>query len=142
MVSRRLNWLAGGMLIMSLIIAAAALTFAFHPSSASPAGEVPKVVATSPKPGATIKPGQFLVSVTYDRPMMPGSASFAGDSNLTPKPCGMPKQSKDGRSYRMCFVASPGRKYEIWFNRGQFMNFRSVEGVSAEPYRLIFNVRR
>jgi DNA-binding CsgD family transcriptional regulator len=137
----RVAWLGGGMLIMSLIIAAVALSFAFHASNAPQSGAVPKVIATNPKPGETINPGRIFVSVTYDQPMMSGSASFAGDPKLWPKACGNPRQSKDGRTYRMCFVASPGQDYEIWFNRGQYMNFKSIEGVSAQPYRLVFSTR-
>lgn len=138
----RLNWLAGGMLIMSLLFAATALMFAFHAGSAPAAGPVPRVVATSPKPGATIKPGRFFVSVTYDQPMMPGSMSFAGPVDLAPKVCGTPEQSKDMRTYRLCYIAMPGRHYEIWFNREPYMHFQSIHGVAAEPYRLEFDVSR
>jgi DNA-binding CsgD family transcriptional regulator len=138
----RLNWVVGGMLIMSLIIAAAALTLALHASSASPAGAVPKVVATIPQPGATIKPGRFYVSVTYDQPMQPGSMSFAGPRDLAPEVCGTPEQSRDGRTYRLCYLAMPGHHYEIWFNREPYMHFQSTKGVPAQPYRLEFNVSR
>jgi DNA-binding CsgD family transcriptional regulator len=140
--SRRLNWLAGGLLIMSLIIAAAALTPALHASRTSPAGAVPEVITASPRQGATIKPGPLLLSVTFDRPMQPGSYSFAGDPKMAPENCGNPEQSRDGRTYSMHCTVSPGRTYEIWFNRGDYMNFRSAEGVSAQPYRLSFKVRR
>jgi DNA-binding CsgD family transcriptional regulator len=136
----RLNWIAGGMLIMSLLVAAAALTFAFHPSSTL--GAVPKVIATSPQPGETIKPGSFVLSVTYDRPMREQAYSFAGELVLAPDNCGDVKQSKDGRTYSERCHASAGRHYEIWFNRPPYMHFQSQEGVPAQPYRLVFNVSR
>jgi DNA-binding CsgD family transcriptional regulator len=139
---RRLNWLAGGMLMMSLIVAAAALTFAFHVSSTSPTGAVPKVTATSPKTGATIKPGSFVLSVTYDRPMREQAYSFAGDARLVPENCGDVEQSKNGRTYSERCHASPGRHYEIWFNREPYMHFQSKEGIPAQPYRLVFSVSR
>jgi len=47
-------WLGGGMIVMSLIIVAVALSGAL--SGRAPAQSAPKVVATSPREGATIKP--------------------------------------------------------------------------------------
>jgi hypothetical protein len=102
----------------------------------------PKVVAATPKEGATIKPGPFVLSVTYDRPMQAGSYSFAGPRELAPESCGKPELSKDQRTYSMRCNASPGRDYEVWFNREPYMNFQSVEGLRAEPYRLTFRAAR
>ena len=138
--TRRLNWFAGGMLIMSLIIAAAALMSELHAGGASHIGAVPKVIRTSPKPGATIRPGRFFVSITYDQPMEAGSASFAGPMDLAPRVCGTPEQSRDRRTYRLCYAVAPGRHYEIWLNREPYMHFQSIEGVPAQPYRLEFDV--
>lgn len=132
-------WFVGGMLTMFLLVAAAAVA-AFHTGSEPTAGAPPTVVETSPKPGATIMPGRVFVSVTYDRPMMAGSASFAGPADLAPQTCGTPEQSKDGRTYRMCYIAAPGHAYEIWFNREPYMHFQSTEGIPAKPYRLAFRV--
>ena len=72
--------------------------------------------------------------------MQAGSYSFAGDPALAPEDCGMPEQSNDGRTYSMHCTVSPGRPYEIWFNRGEYMNFKSVEGIPAQPFRLGFKV--
>jgi hypothetical protein len=108
---------------------------AAHRPAAPPA---PKVLATSPKEGATIDRGPFVVSVTYDRPMQPGSYSFAGPQELAPEACGTPELSTDGRTYSMRCNASAGRMYELWFNREPYMNFQSTEGARAEPYRLTF----
>ena len=102
----------------------------------------PKVVATNPTLGVTIEPGPLLLSVTYDRVMQAGSYSFAGDPALAPEDCGIPEQSNDGCTYSMRCTVSRGREYEIWFNRGQYMNFRSPDGVSAQPFRLAFKVSR
>jgi DNA-binding CsgD family transcriptional regulator len=136
----RLAWLGGGMLIMSLIIVAAALSSTFRASSAAQPGSAPKIVATNPKQGATIKPGTLLLSVTYDRAMQPGSYSFAGNPQLAPENCAKPEQSKDGRTYSMRCTVSAGRQYEMWFNRAVYKNFKSLEGISADPYRLVFKV--
>ena len=100
----------------------------------------PKVLRTSPHEGATIDPGPFTLSVTYDQAMQPGSYSFAGPRDLAPEACGTPELSKDGRTYSMRCNASPGRAYEIWFNREPYMNFKSSEGVPGEPFRLLFSV--
>jgi DNA-binding CsgD family transcriptional regulator len=134
----RLAWLGGGMLAMSMIVAAVALTAAFRGGVSPAARAIPKVIATVPKEGAAIEPGPFVLSVTYDRPMQAGSYSFAGPRELAPEGCGTPELSADGRTYSMRCSASPGRNYEMWFNREPYMNFRSAEGVRAEPYRLTF----
>lgn len=126
---------------MSLIVAAAALSGAL-PGAAAPRSTTPRVVRTSPAQGATIKPGPFVLSVTYDRPMQPGSYSFAGPRDLAPEACGAPELSKDRRTYSMHCQASPGREYEVWFNREPYMNFQSVDGARAEPYRLTFTAGR
>jgi hypothetical protein len=126
------------MIAMPLIIAAVALSGIVHGSPASP--HQPTVVRTSPREGATLKPGPFVVSVTFDRAMQPGSYSFAGPRDLAPEACGTPELSKDGRTYSMRCNASPGRQYEIWFNREPYMNFRSADGISAKPHRLTFSV--
>jgi DNA-binding CsgD family transcriptional regulator len=136
----RLAWLGGGMLTMSLIVAFAALSAAFPATGGSPMPKPPKVLSASPREGATIAPGAFVLSVTYDQPMQPGSYSFAGPRELAPEACGPAEQSKDGRTYSMRCNASPGRQYEIWFNREPYMNFQSTAGVRAQPYRLRFKV--
>ena len=99
----------------------------------------PKVVTTTPSNGAMISPGPFLLSVTFDRPMLKGSYSFVRVSPDTYPDCdSRPVSSADGRSFTLRCTARAGGRYEVWFNRASFKNFRSVQGVRAKPQRLTF----
>ena len=108
-------------------------------SAASP---TPIVVATMPVDGARIAPGPFTLSVTYDRAMAPDSMSFAtGPQPAFPACPGAPRQSPDGRTYSIECVAEAGEDYIVWFNYGEYMNFRAAEtGMPATPYRVRFGV--
>lgn len=108
-----------------------------HPAAA------PRVVATSPATGSAIRPGPFVLSVTFDRPMRAGNYSFVQVSAETYPDCGgsRPTQSSDGRTFTLRCTARPGRRYEVWFNSPPYMNFRSVDGVPAQPHRLLFRTR-
>jgi DNA-binding CsgD family transcriptional regulator len=102
----------------------------------------PRVVATAPAKGSVIRPGSFVLSVTFDRPMREGSYSFIQVSAETYPSCdGRPTLSADRRTYSLRCSARPGGRYEIWFNREPFMNFKSKEGVAAVPYQLRFTTR-
>lgn len=127
-------FLAGG-LFMSLV---ALLFVALLPSGS----EAPRVVATTPAAGETIAPGPFTLSVTYDRPMAERSFSFVQVSTESYPQCARtPFQSRDRRTFKLRCVARSGGRYEVWFNRGRFANFRSADGVPAKPHRLHFSAR-
>lgn len=106
-------------------------------------GATPKVVSTSPAPGAAVEPGPLMLKVTFDRPMLPGSYSFVQTSAETYPQCGanVPQMSQDRRTFSLRCTIVAGRSYEIWFNRPPFMNFKSAEGVPAEPFQLLFRAR-
>ena len=36
----------------------------------------------------------------------------------------------------------PGKTYAVWFNRGQFTNFRDTENNAAIPYLLVFETKK
>jgi DNA-binding CsgD family transcriptional regulator len=104
---------------------------------------MPHVVSTSPVQDATIAPGPYTLSVTFDRPMRARSYSFV-TSNVGDYPAcdGKPQQSPDGRTFTMHCTAVAGRTYAIGFNSARFRNFVSVEGVAAAPSMLAFDTRR
>jgi DNA-binding CsgD family transcriptional regulator len=102
----------------------------------------PRVVRTSPTQGATIPLGPFALSVTYDQAMQPGNYSFVQVSADTFPDCDhLATQSADGRTYTMRCTAKPGHRYEAWFNRPPYMNFKAANGLPAEPYQLLFRVK-
>ncbi len=125
--------------ISAICLASAALSYA---ASSTPSGP-PMVTATYPSDGSSVSPGPYVLKVTFDRPMTPGSFSFVQASQETYPLCdNKPKLSADGRSFTMACTAKPNGRYEIWFNRGRFMNFKSKDGlVPAQPKRLAFRTR-
>jgi DNA-binding CsgD family transcriptional regulator len=132
--------------VVMMLIAAAALglwTLREGGSRASPRPDAPpRVVATSPAAGATIRPGPLLLSVSYDQPMREGSFSYTRTSPETYPDCATkPDLSRDGRTFTLRCTAVAGRRYEIWFNRPPYMNFRGLNGLSAEPRQLLFRTR-
>lgn len=108
-------------------------------SLASPAAQPPRVVATVPAGDAAVPAGPFTLSVTFDQPMQANSFSFVQtDPASFPQCARVPVQSADGRTFALQCRAQPGRQYEVWFNRGRWLNFKGLGGQPAVPYRLAF----
>jgi DNA-binding CsgD family transcriptional regulator len=134
--------IAGAVMI---VIAAAALGIGIHEerrASLPPrASGPPRIVTTSPARGAIIRPGPFVLSATYDRPMLDGSFSYTQSSPETAIECAFPASlSRDARTFSVRCTARPGRHYETWLNRPPYMSFTGINGISAEPYDLFFSV--
>ncbi|GEM70620.1 hypothetical protein SAQ01S_03860 [Sphingomonas aquatilis NBRC 16722] len=107
------------------------------------AADVPYVVTTTPAMHATIAPGPFTLGVTFDRPMQPGDFSFVkSDRGAYPECDGTPRRSADGRSFTMQCTAVAGQAYAVGFNSAQHRNFKSLDGVPAEPSLLTFDAKR
>ncbi|MEH3160077.1 MAG: LuxR C-terminal-related transcriptional regulator [Sphingomonas taxi] len=106
--------------------------------------DVPHVLTTVPAVGARIAPGAMTLSVTFDRPMRPGSYSFVRlDRGAYPLCDDRPRQSADGRTFTMACRTAPDTAYTVGFNSAQFHNFVSAAGgVPAEPAVLAFTTRR
>jgi hypothetical protein len=138
------NWqIAGGLGVLIAIGLFALMAGNTEDAPAPPKSPAaPRVVATAPATGSVIRPGSFVLSVTFDRPMREGSYSFIQVSAETYPSCdGRPTLSADRRTYSLRCSARPGGRYEIWFNREPFMNFKSKDGVAAVPYHLQFTTR-
>lgn len=129
-----------GVAALSLALIAVILASGFDRTPSVPSQA--KVIRTSPANGTTIAPGSFLLSVTYDRPMMADAMSFVQVSPDTfPKCVFKPSLSTDRRTISVRCNAEPGRAFEVWLNRPPYMNFREENGRSASPYRLRFRSR-
>jgi hypothetical protein len=132
--------------VMSVAIATTtiALTAVFggRGANAGPPVGPPRVVSTSPSAGAVIAPGAFTLSVTFDQPMLDGSMSYVHKAIETNLDCAFPAHlSKDGRTFTVGCKVEPSHHYEIWFNSPPYMNFKSINGVPAEPYQLLFRTK-
>jgi hypothetical protein len=127
-------------MIVTALAATAAIALIVQNSS--PTG-APKVVGTMPAQGAVITPGPFRLSVTFDRPMAPGSYAFAHDAAHGPFPqcTGQPQLSADGRTYALDCVASAGERYVIYLNRQPHIGFLdAATKTPAQEARLEFAV--
>ncbi|WIW94591.1 LuxR C-terminal-related transcriptional regulator [Altererythrobacter rubellus] len=134
--------LAGGLIVILFSVALIGFLFGKGGESSEAAMAAPNVVSTSPADGSTISPGPFDLTVRFDRPLLEGSYSFVQISPETFPDCRPgDKMSPDRRSYTMRCTAAAGRDYEVWFNRPPYMNFRSTNGVSAQPHRIRFKAR-
>jgi len=113
-------------------------------SPRSGSAAAPLVTATTPAAGAVIAPGPFTLSVTFDQPMMDQSFSFVrSPARAYPEDCEWPARlSTDRRTYSVRCIAARRARYEVWFNREPYMNFRSASGAAARPHQLLFNARK
>ena len=133
-------------MIITALTAATALILALQGGNSgnrAPAGAA-KVVRTTPANGATLAPGPFTVSVTFDRPMAPQSYSFVrSDEGLYPDCVGQPRLSTDRRTYSLeCTASRPGT-YVMHFNRPPYIGFvDAATKTPAREARLEFTVRR
>jgi DNA-binding CsgD family transcriptional regulator len=133
---------SGVTLMIVLAAAMAALSMAKGGATSSSLDAPPKVVATKPSAGAMIAPGPFVLTVTFDRPMLDGNYSFVQMSPETYPSCeARPTLSADARTFTLRCTAQAGHAYEVWFNRPPYMNFKSTSGASAEPHHLSFRAK-
>jgi DNA-binding CsgD family transcriptional regulator len=134
----------GGLMMIAILAGALGLWATSNGSgyAAPPAVESPRVIRTSPRQGEVIAPGPFAISITYGQSMQSGAYSFVQISPETFPDCEHDaSRSPDGRTYTMRCNASPGRRYEVWFNRPPDINFKATDGQPAEPYQLLFRSR-
>ncbi len=101
----------------------------------------PKVLRMSPAPGARTDSSVTEIRVWFDRPMKRGSWSVMKTDRPFPKVAGRPSFEEDGRCFVLPVRLRPETSYELWFNRGRALGFRSAEGAPLRPVRLRFRTR-
>jgi hypothetical protein len=104
----------------------------------------PRVIETYPRKSEIIRAPKdgldIIFSVTYDQEMASGF-SWCSTEKAYPEqiPDEDPYWTNDHKTCNLKMRVYPNVKYGIQFNvRGRYENFRSVNGVSAEPYLLEF----
>jgi hypothetical protein len=118
---------------LALVAAALALAGAAH------AQDAPKVVTTFPANGSKVPPSVAELKVTYDH-RMAASWSFAtGGEKAFPEVEGPPSLSDDAITISLPVRLAPNQTYVVWLNTERYKNFKGVDGMSAEPYRLTFS---
>jgi hypothetical protein len=106
---------------------------------ASAQTNAPKIISTSPASGATkVKPGVDEITVTFDRDMDKGM-SWTGNGPDYPLHPSLGKPSwRDKRTCVMPVILEPAHFYRVGINSKSYQNFRSAEGVPAEPSAIYF----
>jgi hypothetical protein len=121
--------------VRALLLAAAIASIA----AAAQAQETPKVVATFPANGAAVPSSVGLLKVTYDHLMMESWSFATGGEKQFPEVLGQPFLSDDHITISLPIRLEPHRTYVVWLNTERYKNFKSEDGVPAEPYRLTFS---
>jgi beta-lactamase regulating signal transducer with metallopeptidase domain len=130
-------------LVLFALLGALALTDAQKAEaadSATPAGGgVPQIVSTTPKIGATdVDSGLTELTVTFDRDMRGGFSWTGGGPEFPLGREGAKPHWKDKRTCALPVRLEAGKFYRVGINSTSHQNFRSAEGVPANPVTLHF----
>ena len=113
----------------------------------------PQITATNPPNGAKdVDPNITEISVTFDRPMMPGIAWYTRDGGKTfPKRSDdqFPVWSEDKKTSTVKnVVLKPGTTYNVWFNTEVELysnipgdGFRSANNIPLKPVHYTFTTK-
>jgi hypothetical protein len=115
---------------------------AYAPKAAARAAQAPHVVRSTPDSGADdVDPQLALLTVAFDRPMQDQSWSVVGGGPHFPELAGKPSYDKERKVFSVAVRLKPDWSYEFWLNRGEYMAFRSAEGVPLAPVHVTFRTR-
>ncbi len=103
----------------------------------------PVVIKTVPEAGATnVAPGTIEIKVTFSKEMADGSWSWvepwkgANGTQLE-----KPRYEPDRKTCVLKVKLEPNKTYAFWLNRGQYQNFKDMQGHPAVPYLLAFQTK-
>ncbi len=100
----------------------------------------PKIIATSPGIGATdVDPGMTEITVTFDRDMGRGFSWTGGGADY-PATTGKPKW-RDKRTCVLPVRLAAGHYYRVGINSTSYQNFKSAQGVPAQPSAIYFTTQ-
>ncbi|HLA83771.1 MAG TPA: PEGA domain-containing protein [Thermoguttaceae bacterium] len=110
-----------------------------HLTTATPDAAPPRIVATGPRVGAReVDPALTEITVTFDRDMATGFSWTGGGPDFPPGTEGQTPFWRDKRTAVYPVTLEAERYYRIGVNSDSFRNFKSVEGVPAEPMEIYF----
>lgn len=100
----------------------------------------PVILSCSPSFGDTqVDPSLKEIIIRFDRKMGRGM-SIVNSANI-PKTTGQAEWVNDS-TLRVPVSLKPNTAYSLNLNNGRYRNFRSAEGISMEPQRLIFRTKQ
>jgi bla regulator protein BlaR1 len=102
----------------------------------------PRIIATVPQVGETeVNPAITEITVTFDRDMAGGFSWTGGGPDYPALPEGQKPQWRDKRTCLLPVKLEAARYYRVGINSKSFRNFRSMEGVSADPSAIFFTTQ-
>ncbi len=102
-------------------------------------GEPPRILCSVPANGEdNVDPATSEVTVTFDRDMGGGMSWTGGPPEMPDVPPGARAQWRDSRTCVLPVQLQSGRRYRVGINAPSFKNFRSTEGIPAEPMAILF----
>ena len=105
----------------------------------APAQGAPRIVATSPKNGATdVDPGLAEITVTFDQDMEGGMSWTGGGPEFPAIPQGKQGGWRDKRTCVLPVKLVGGHRYRVGINAPSYRNFRSASGVEVTPTAIFF----
>jgi beta-lactamase regulating signal transducer with metallopeptidase domain len=104
--------------------------------------EPPRIVETSPNPGATdVKATLKRITVTFNRDMEPGFSWTGGGPEFPEAPEGTKARWINKRTCELPVKLESAHFYRVGINSTSYQNFRSLAGVSALPTAIYFTTR-
>ena len=102
----------------------------------------PRVVATNPAAGATdVAPGLTYLTVIFDQDMGKGFSFTGGGPNFPEIPKGKRPAWKDRRTCVLPIRLKSAHFYRLGINSKSYQNFRSAQGLPAQPSAIFFTTR-
>lgn len=99
----------------------------------------PRIVATSPKNGATdVDPGLTEITVTFDQDMEEGMSWTGGGALFPVIPNGKQAAWRDKRTCVLPVKLVAGHRYRVGINAPSYRSFRSSGGVEVTPTAIVF----
>lgn len=106
------------------------------------AGGPPRVVSSTPKVGDTeVDPALSEITVKFDRDMAGGFSWTGGGPEYPPGREGLKPRWLDKRTCILPVKLEAARFYRVGINSTSFRNFRSADGVPAQPSAIYFTTQ-
>jgi len=129
-------------IILGLVTLTDAQTGGKSPAHGAVAGPAPNIVATSPAVKATdVDPGLKEITVTFDQDMAAGYSWTGSGPDYPPVPEGQKAQWRDKRTCVLPVKLEAGHYYRVGINSTSYRNFKSADGVPAEPSAICFTTQ-
>lgn len=112
------------------------------PATSADAGGAPRIIATSPKTGATdVDPALTEITVTFDRDMGGGMSWTGGGPDFPKSPEGAKAYWINKRTCALPVTLQAARYYRVGINSTSYQNFRGANGVPAKPSAIYFTTQ-